>query len=111
MVPQHTHHMNQWIVGKPCSMDVSFYVAVTLPGQPGLLTALCLTALSGDTCNPTNKPCMLTHLKGHIRDEIRATVECLLQTVYVQFVNIMGMYCIPARPHMSCNFSTVESIY
>jgi hypothetical protein len=82
MVPQHTHHLKQWIVGKPCSMDVSFYVAVTLPGQPSLQTPLCLTALSGDICNPTNKPCMLTQLKEHIRDEIRATVECLLQTVY-----------------------------
>jgi len=82
MVSQYTHHMNQWIVGKSCSMDVSFYVAVTLPGQPSLLTRLCLTALSGDTCNPTNKPCMLSQLKEHIRDEIRATVVCLLRTVY-----------------------------
>jgi len=78
MVSQYTHHMNQWIVGKPCSMDVSFYVAVTLPEQPSLL---CLTALSGDTCNPTNKRCKLSQLKEHIRDEIRATVERLLRTV------------------------------
>ena len=82
MVSQHTHHMNQWTVGKPCSMDVSFYVAVTLLGQPSLLIPLCLTALSGDSCNPTNIPCMLSQLKEHIRDEIRATVECPLQTVY-----------------------------
>jgi len=63
-------------------MDVSFYVTVTLLGQPSLLTPVCLTALSGDTCNPSNKPCVLTQLKEHIRDEIRATDECLLQTVY-----------------------------
>jgi hypothetical protein len=82
MVPQHTHHMHQWTVGKPCSVDVSFYVAVTVPGQPSLLTPLYAAALSGDTCNPTNKPCMPTQLKEHIRDEIRATDEFLLQTVY-----------------------------
>ena len=63
-VPQHTQHVIRWVVRESCFPEVLFYVLVTSPGQPAVLTSLCLATFFGDSWQQNFAQTHVTHLRS-----------------------------------------------